>query len=54
MKIASQELAYTNQILLTMLGQGPNQLFKGVSSAVMCGRPDARSGNDRGLACAYC
>jgi hypothetical protein len=32
-KIASLELAYQNQILLTMCCQDPNQLFKGVLCA---------------------
>jgi hypothetical protein len=33
MKIARLELANTNQILLTISRQDPNQLFKGVLSA---------------------
>ncbi|WP_438275318.1 hypothetical protein [Nitrobacter sp.] len=55
MKIAPFDLAQQNQFLLTIRGQDPNQLLKGVSSAASIAAgltPGAAT--IRGLACAFC
>lgn len=55
MKIALKRLAEQKQFLLTVGGQGSNQLLKGVSSAASIAvglTPGAAT--IRGLACAFC
>ncbi|WP_347262646.1 hypothetical protein [Nitrobacter sp.] len=55
MKIAPKRLAEQKQFLLTISGQGSNQLLKGVSSAASIAAgltPGAAT--IRGLACAFC
>ncbi len=51
----TNELAETNQHLLTICSQDPNQLFKGVFPVPrLAAGLTPKSGDYRGLACAYC